>query len=50
MNSKVVENERKDGSSSILTFSRDVEVVGGGVGWGGAFSRRHEITAIVIVI
>lgn len=49
MNSKVVENERKDGSSSILTFSRDVEV-GGGAGWGGAFSRRHEITAIVIVI
>lgn len=48
MNSKVVENERKDGSSSILTFSRDVEVGGGG--WGGAFSRRHEITAIVIVI
>ena len=47
MNSKVVENERKDGSSSILTFSRDVEVGGGG---GGAFSRRHEITAIVIVI
>lgn len=47
MNSKVVENERKDGSSSILTFSRDVEV---GVGGGGAFSRRHEITAIVIVI
>lgn len=45
MNSKVVENERKDGSSSILTFSRDVEV-----GGGGAFSRRHEITAIVIVI
>lgn len=43
MNSKVVENERKDGSSSILTFSRDVEA-------GGAFSRRHEITAIVIVI
>lgn len=32
MNSKVVENERKDGSSSILTFSRDVEVGGGG--WG----------------
>ena len=30
MNSKVVENERKDGSSSILTFSRDVEVGGGG--------------------
>lgn len=29
MNSKVVENERKDGSSSILTFSRDVEVGGG---------------------
>lgn len=47
MNSKVVESERKDGSSSILTFSRDVEVGGGG---GGAFSRRHEITAIVIVI
>lgn len=46
MNSKVVENERKDGSSSILTFSRDVEVGGAG----GAFSRRHEITAIVIVI
>ena len=44
MNSKVVENERKDGRSSILTFSRDVEV------GGGAFSRRHEITAIVIVI
>ena len=32
MNSKVVENERKDGSSSILTFSRDVEVGGGGGG------------------
>ena len=45
MNSKVVENERKDGSSSILTFSRYV-----GGGGGGAFSRRHEITAIVIVI
>ena len=35
MNSKVVENERKDGSSSILTFSRDVEVGGGGGGGGG---------------
>lgn len=32
MNSKVVENERKDGGSSILTFSRDVEVGGGGGG------------------
>ena len=32
MNSKVVENERKDGSSSILTFSRDVDVGGGGGG------------------
>ena len=30
MNSKVVENERKDGSSSILTFSWYVEVGGGG--------------------
>ena len=37
MNSKVVENERKDGSSSILTFSRDVEVVGGGGGVGRSF-------------
>ena len=40
MNSKVVENERKDGSSSILTFSRDVEVGGGGGGGGGGVGEE----------